>query len=154
MSYSILSLEQILLVSAEKMQQLLKLLHQETALLKKNNIDDLENLTHEKITLTEQIENNEQQRLQFLNEHSLDPNTPKQWLRSKRLVSIWDKIKDIAIESKRQNQINGLVINSNRNRIKTQIEILNTSSLPAADLVYSSSGESIKQRNLNSLARV
>ena len=152
MQSPILLLENILADSAKKLQQLLQLLKIETEALKESNIDELESISQKKIVLTEQIENIEQQRIDFLIQKSLDPNKPKQWLKSKRLVSIWQEMKKIAIDSKKQNQVTGLVINGNRNRIKTQIEILNTSSLPAADLAYSSSGESISQRDSKTLA--
>lgn len=153
MKNSILSLERILTISLDKIQQLLKILQQETELLKENNISELENLTLNKINLTEQIEKNEKQRVNFLSEKSLNPNKPEQWLKTPNLVTLWNNIKHFAELSKNQNQINGLVINGNRNRIKTQIEILSRSSLPPADLVYSASGEGIKQRSTNTLAR-
>lgn len=152
MNSPILLLENILTANAEKLQQLLQLLKIETESLKKNNIDELEAITQKKIVLTEQIEKIEQQRIDFLTQKSLDPNKPTQWLKSKKLISIWQEIKTIATHSKKQNQVNGLVINGNRNRIKTQIEILTTSSLPAADVAYSSSGESIQQRDSKTLA--
>jgi len=148
-----LSLESILTISLDKIQQLLKILQQETELLKKNNIAELENLTLKKTNLTEQIESNEKQRVNFLNAKSLNPNQPEQWLKTPHLITIWDSIKDFAEQSKKQNQINGLVINRNRNRVKTQIEILSRSSLPPTDLVYSASGEGVKQRSPNTLAR-
>ena len=152
MQSPILLLENILADSAKKLQQLLQLLKVETEALKESNIDELENITQKKIALTEQIEKIEQQRIDFLIQKSLDPNKPKQWLKSKKLISIWQEMKTIATNSKKQNQVNGLVINGNRNRIKTQIEILNTSSLPATDIAYSSSGESIPQRDSKTLA--
>lgn len=148
----ILSLENILASSADKLQQLLQLLKIETEVLTKNNIDELENITQKKIILTEQIEKLEQQRIDCLTQKTLDPNKPKQWLQTKNLISLWKKIKSVAADSKKQNQVNGLVINGNRNRIKTQIEILSTSSLPAVAVSYSSSGESIQQRDSKTIA--
>jgi len=153
MQNSILSLESILTISLDKIQQLLKILQQETELLKNNNIAELENLTLKKTNLTQQIEINEKQRVNFLSAKSLNPNQPEQWLNTPHLITIWDSIKNFAEQSKKQNQINGLVINGNRNRIKTQIEILSRSSLPPTDLVYSASGQGVKQRNPNTLAR-
>ena len=50
-----LSLESILTIAQDKMQQLLIVLKKETALLKENNFEVLENITQEKIALTEQI---------------------------------------------------------------------------------------------------
>ena len=152
MNSPILLLENILAASLEKLQQLLQLLRIETEALKNNNIDELENITQEKVVLTEQIEKIEKQRIDFINQKSLDPDKPNQWLKSKKLISLWQEMKNIATDSRKQNQVNGLVINGNRNRIKTQIEILNTSSLPAADVAYSSSGESIQQRDSKTLA--
>ena len=154
MQNSTSSLESILGSSLDKIQQLLKILQQETELLKEKNIAELENLTVEKTHLTEQIEHNEKQRIRFLTENSVDPNQPEQWLKTPQLKTTWESIQNYAEQSKKQNQINGLVINGNRNRIKTQIEILSRSSLPPADLVYSASGEGIKQRSNKTLARV
>lgn len=147
-----LSLESILTVSQDKMQQLLQLLKKEAALLEKNNVEELESITLEKIALTEQIEKNEQQRVNFLTSRSLNANEPSQWLHNNKLLSIWDKIKNLSAQAQKQNQINGLVINGNRRRIKTQIEILSTSA-PAVELTYSASGENINQSSSNTLAR-
>ena len=146
-----LSLETLLAFTRDKMQQLLNVLKNETSILEKNNIDELENITLEKMLLTEAIEANEQQRIRFLSEKALDPAEPKQWLNNNNLVLIWQEIKKASEQCQKQNLINGLVINSNRRRVQTQLEILN--SAPAAELVYSSSGESVNQRNSNTLAR-
>ena len=146
-----LSLENILINSQDKMQQLLDLLINETSLLKKNDIEELEAITQKKITITEQIEKNEQQRIHFLTIRSLNPNEPKQWLLDNKLISIWSKIKDLSEQAQKQNQINGLVINGNRRRVQTKIEILSTSA-PAVELTYSASGENINQRNSKTLA--
>ena len=148
-----LSLETILTSTQEKMHKLLQLLNDETTVLKNNNIEELESITQKKITLTKQIEENEQQRIHFLNEKSLNPNEPAQWLQNNKLISIWEKIKTLSEQAQKQNQVNGLVINGNRNRVQTQIEIFTTSS-PAAELVYSATGQNIKQRNSNTLAHV
>ena len=145
------SLENILINSQDKMQQLLDLLINETSLLKKNDIEELEAITQKKITITEQIEKNEQQRIHFLTIRSLNPNEPKQWLLDNKLISIWSKIKDLSEQAQKQNQINGLVINGNRRRVQTKIEILSTSA-PAVELTYSASGENINQRNSKTLA--
>jgi len=148
-----LSLENILLISQDKMQQLMQVLKNETSALEKNNIEELENITREKLTLTEEIEKNEQQRIHFLSIRSLNPDEPKQWLQDNKLISIWSKIKELSEQAQKQNQINGLVINGNRRRVQTKIEILSTSA-PAVELTYSSSGENINQRNSNTLAHV
>ena len=146
-----LSLESILTTTQDKMQQLLKILKNETSVLEKNNFEEFEGITQEKITLTEQIEKNEQLRIQFLTTKSLNPNEPTQWLKNNKLNSLWTEIKKLSEQAQKQNQINGLVINGNRRRVQTQIEILSASP-PAAELVYSASGENIKQRNSNTLA--
>lgn len=148
-----LSLESILTFAHEKMQQLLLVLNKEATLLKENSFEELENITREKIVLTEQIETNEQQRILFLTQRSLDANSPSQWLYNNKLLSIWNKIKTVSEQAQKQNQINGIVINGNRRRVQTKIEIL-SSSAPAVELTYSASGENIKQRSSNSLAHV
>lgn len=145
------SLENILSFTQDKMQQLLQVLKNETSALEKNNIEELESITLEKITLTEQIEKNEQQRIHFLNIRALNPNEPKQWLLDNKLISIWTKIKKLSEQAQKQNKINGLVINGSRRRVQTKIEILSTSS-PAVELTYSASGENINQRDSNTLA--
>lgn len=146
-----LSLETILTFTQDKMQQLLQVLKKETALLEKNNVEELTSITLEKVTLTEQIEANEQQRIKFITAKSLNANEPSQWLDNNKLISIWTKIKSLSTQAQKQNQINGLVINGNRRRIQTQIEIITTSA-PAVELTYSASGENINQRNSNTLA--
>jgi len=147
-----LSLETILTISRDKMQQLLNLLKKEAAVLEKNNIDELESITKEKITLTEQIEKNEQQRIHFLTEQSFNAAEPSQWLSNNKLITTWKEIKELSEQAQKQNQVNGQVIFGNRRRLKTQIEILSTSA-PAVELTYSASGENINQRNSNTLAR-
>ena len=146
-----LSLENILMIAQDKMQQLLQVLKNETAILEKNNIKELESITQKKITLSEQIEQNEQQRVHFLSIRSLNPNEPKQWLQGNKLKSIWSKIKDLSEQAQKQNQINGLVINGNRRSVQTKIEILSTSA-PAVELTYSASCENINQRDSKTLA--
>lgn len=146
-----LSLENILSITQDKMLQLLEVLKKETLILEENNINELENITQKKITLTEQIEKNEQQRIHFLSTHSLNPDEPKQWLQGNKLISIWTKIKELSEQAQKQNQINGLVINGSRRRVQTKIEILTTSA-PAVELTYSASGENINLRNSNTLA--
>lgn len=134
-----LSLETILTSTQDNMQQLLHVLKNETLTLEKNNIEELKSITLEKIILTEQIETNEQQRIHYLTTKSLNPNEPVQWLQNNKLISVWAEIKKLSEQAQKQNQINGLIINGNRRRIQTQIEILSTSS-PAVKLVYSVSG--------------
>ena len=146
-----LSLENILMITQDKMQQLLQVLKNEASVLERNNIEELENITQEKITLTEEIERSEQQRIHFLSIRSLNPNEPKQWLQDNKLISIWSKIKELSEQAQKQNQVNGLVINGNRRRVQTKIEILSTSA-PAVELTYSASGENINQRNSKTLA--
>lgn len=145
-------LEKILVDCAEAMQQLLLLLREEITVLKVNDIARLEEITLSKTSITEKIEKNEKLRIQFLSQHSLSPQEPEQWITNSKLKKLWDEVKDIARQSQKQNQINGLVINGYRNKVKTQIEILSTSSLPEADLVYSSLGESVQQRKPKTLA--
>ena len=147
-----LSLETILLFSRDKMQQLLALLKKEAELLAKNNLDELEAITKDKFALTEQLERNEQQRVHFLTERSLNAAEPSQWLYNNKLIALWREIRELSEQAQKQNQVNGQVIFSNRRRIKTQLEIL-TSAGPADELTYSSSGENVSQHNSNTLAR-
>ncbi|HFD32074.1 MAG TPA: flagellar protein FlgN [Gammaproteobacteria bacterium] len=146
-----LSLELILLFTKSKMQQLLQTLMNEKEVLANNDIHHLEKITQEKTKLTDDIEKNEQQRINFLNAKALDPNEPSQWLVSKKLSAIWKEIKEISEKAQKQNQINGQVINGSRRRVKTKIEILSTAT-PSAELTYSSSGENISQRTSKTLA--
>lgn len=146
-----LSLETILSFTKDRVQQLLHVLSSEISVLEKNAIENLEGITLEKIMLTEQIEECEQQRIQFLTAKSLNPNEPSQWLTNNKLTSLWADIKKLSEKAQKQNQINGLVINGSRRRVQTQIEILSSSS-PTVELTYSSSGENINQRDSNTLA--
>lgn len=148
-----LSLEVILDVTQKKMSMLLQTLKNETLALEKNNIEELHKLTENKISLTEQIEKNEQQRIHFLTAKSLNPNEPTQWLKNNKLISAWEKIKTLSQQAQKQNQINGQVINGNRRRIQTQIEILSTSA-PTVELTYSSSGQNVNQQQSKTLAHV
>ncbi len=148
-----LSLEKILTLTQEKMHNLLQVLKNEILILEKDDIEKLENITLEKIALTEAIEKNELERINFLNKASLDPNEPAQWLNNNKLISTWEKIKELSEQAKKQNQINGMVINGNRRRIQTKIEIFSTAS-PAVELIYSSTGENINQTNSKVIAHV
>ena len=148
-----LSLESILETSLDKMQQLLKSLIDETSALKNNNIEEFEVITAEKIALTEQVEDNEKLRVHFLVNKGVNPSIPSEWLHNNKLNTLWAKIRDISKQAQKQNQINGLVINGNRRRVQTQIEIL-CASPPAAELVYSATGKNIKQRSSNTIAHV
>ena len=148
-----LSLETILTFTQDKMLHLLELLKSETLILEKNDVDELEKITLEKISITEEIEKNEAQRVNFLNEKALDPNEPATWLSNNKLISTWSNIKNLSEQAQKQNQINGIVINGNRRRVQTKIEILSTSS-PASELVYSASGENINQKNSKILGHV
>lgn len=147
------SLESILETSLDKMQQLLKTLTDETSALQNNDIEEFEAITVEKIALTEQVEDNEKMRVHFLTNKGVNPAIPSEWLHNNKLNTLWAKIRDTSKQAQKQNQINGLVINGNRRRVQTQIEIL-SSSPPAAELVYSATGENIKQRSSNTIAHV
>ena len=147
------SLETILTISQDKMFHLLELLKSETLILEKNDVDELEKITLEKISITEEIEKNEAQRVNFLNEKALDPNEPATWLSNNKLISTWSNIKNLSEQAQKQNQINGIVINGNRRRVQTKIEILSSSS-PSSELLYSASGENINQKNSKILAHV
>ena len=147
----LLSLESILTNTQDKMQQLLDVLLNETSALEKNTLEELESITEKKIALTEQVEKNEYQRIHFLTTKSLNPTIPAEWLDNNKLISLWAKIKDISEQAQKQNKINGLVINGNRRRVQTRLEILN-SSPPSAELVYSATGENVKQRSSNTIA--
>ena len=148
-----LSLETILTLTQDKMHHLLELLKSETLILEKNSIEELEKITIEKITITEEIEKSEQQRVHFLNNKALNPNEPSSWLSNNKLISTWSNIKNLSEKAQKQNQINGMVINGNRRRVQTKIEILSASS-PASELVYSASGENINQKNSKILGHV
>ena len=147
------SLETILTLTQDKMHHLLELLKSETLILEKNNLDELEKITLEKISITEEIEKNEAQRVNFLTEKALDPNEPATWLSNNKLISTWSNIKNLSEQAQKQNQINGIVINGNRRRVQTKIEILSSSS-PTSELLYSASGENINQKNSKILAHV
>ncbi len=146
-----LSLESILLFTKSRMQRLLQTLLNEKSILAKNNISELEEITQEKIKLTNDIENNEQQRIQFLKAKAFDPDEPSQWLLNNKLTVIWKEIKLLSEKAQKQNQINGQIINGSHRRVKTKIEILSTAT-PAIELTYSSSGENINQNNSKTLA--
>ena len=135
------------------MSQLLQLLKNETLALEKSVLDELQNITEEKITLTAQIEKTEQQRIHFLSNKGLNPNEPAQWLENNKLITLWKKIKNLSLQAQKQNQINGQIINGNRRRIQTQIEILNMSP-PSTESTYSSSGKNIMQQQPKTLAHV
>ena len=147
-----LSLEVILNVTQNKMSKLLQTLKSETLALEKNSLDELQGITEEKISLTTQIEKNEQQRIHFLMSKELNPSEPTQWLKNNKLIAIWEKIKVLSQQAQKQNQINGQVINGNRRRIQSQIEILSMSP-PAIESTYSSSGENVSQQQSKTLAR-
>lgn len=144
-------LESILQTTQDKMHDLLQLLKAEAVILEKSDIEQLESITIQKIAVTEEIEKHEQQRIHFLNQKSLDPNEPTQWLKNNKLISIWSKIKTLSEKAQKQNQVNGMVINGNRRRIQSKIEIF-SSSVPASELTYSSSGENINQNSSKTLA--
>lgn len=148
-----LSLEVILNVTHIKMSKLLQALKNETLALEKNDLDELQKITKEKVSLTTQIEKTEQERIHFLTNKELNPNEPAQWLENNKLIAIWEKVKVLSLQAQKQNQINGQVINGNRRRIQTQIEILSMSP-PSIESTYSSSGENIKQQQSKTLAHV
>ncbi len=148
-----LSLDHILQHSQQKMQQLVQLLQQETEALRQNDIALLETIAPQKQQLAADIEAAEQQRVQHLQKRTLDPQQPRQWLKSKTEKACWKKLRQLAEQAHRQNQINGLVINGNRQRIQAQIEIL-CNAKPGNDLVYSANGKNIRQNDSNTLGQV
>lgn len=148
-----LSLETILIFAENKMQQLLQVLNRETSILEDNDLKELESITLEKISLSVQIEKNEQQRIHFLTAKLLNPSEPSQWLENNKLISLWLDIKKLSDKAQKQNQINGHIINGNRRRLQTQIEKLSASS-PAAKLIYSAESKNIIQPDSNTLAHV
>ncbi|MFK5913952.1 MAG: flagellar protein FlgN [Woeseiaceae bacterium] len=151
-STSLPSLINILSSTQDKVTQLLKLLLLETKMLEKNDIEALETITLKKVDITEQLEKSDQQRIAFLTSYSLNPDNPQQWLKTNEQKKIWQEIKTLSIKAQKQNQINGQVINGSRNRIQSQIQILNALP-PSPELTYSAKGANIQQHTSNTLAR-
>lgn len=145
------SLETILATIQDNMQQLLKVLLNETAALEKNSIEEFSSINQKKIMLTEKVEQSEQMRVQYLTKKTLNPNEPSQWIQGEKLNALWSKIKELSTQAQKQNQINGLVINGNRRRTQTKIDILSANP-PSSELTYSSSGVNVKQRNSKTIA--
>ena len=145
------SLETILATIQDNMQQLLKVLLNETVALEKNSIEEFSSINQKKIMLTEKVEQSEQMRVQYLTKKTLNPNEPSQWIQGEKLNALWSKIKELSTQAQKQNQINGLVINGNRRRTQTKIDILSANP-PSSELTYSSSGVNVKQRNSNTIA--
>lgn len=135
--------------------QLLHVLHREHAALTSNAPDMLEQAAHDKLLCLKQVEANAAARAEALQAAGAPARAAGDYLRAHpdmRLGACWQQGQRILIECRRQNQINGSVIELSRRHTLRTLALLRGQSPDQP--VYSASGETFAPPPSQSLATV
>lgn len=141
------------------LQQLLVALNNEHKALVDKNIDSIQTISEEKIVLMEHLEDLNKERRNLLDNAGLDitstgvgdflqnSNSP----RAPQMKALWDEISNISKQCDKQNNINGIIIESNKRHTENALSILQGK--PQSTELYSNKGESIKSSHQQTLIR-
>jgi len=141
------------------LQQLLVALDNEHKALVDKNIDSIQTISEEKIVLMEHLEDLNKERRNLLDNAGLDitstgvgdflqnSNSP----RAPQMKALWDEISNISKQCDKQNNINGIIIESNKRHTENALSILQGKSQNTE--LYSNKGESIKSSHQQTLIR-
>ena len=141
------------------LQQLLVALNKEHKALVDKNIDSIQSISEEKIVLMEHLEDLDKERRNLLDNAGLDitstgvgdfiqnSNSP----RAPQIKALWNEISNISKQCDKQNNINGIIIESNKRHTENALSILQGK--PQNTELYSKNGESIKSSRQQTLIR-
>lgn len=141
------------------LQQLLLALKNEHKALSENNIETIQVIAAEKILLMEHLEDLNNERRTLLELAGLDitatgigdflQNTSSP--RAPLMKTLWDEISKLSSECDKQNNINGIIIESNKRHTENALSILQGKQQNTE--LYSKNGQSIKASHNQTLIR-
>jgi len=141
------------------LQQLLLALDNEHKALVDKNIDSIQSIAEEKIVLMEHLEDLNKERRSLLDNAGLDITSTgvgdflqnSKSPRAPQMKALWDEISNISKQCDKQNNINGIIIESNKRHTENALSILQGK--PQNTELYSNKGESIKSSHQQTLIR-
>ena len=141
------------------LQQLLDALHSEHAALSKNDLKAVQSISEEKILLMEHLEDLNKERRTLLENAGLDITSTgigdflqnSKSPRAPLIKSLWKEISNLSNQCDKQNNINGIVIESNKRHTENALSILQGKQQNTE--LYSKKGESIKASHNQTLLR-
>lgn len=112
--------------------QLLELLRQEYTVLKTRNVAELEKLTGEKQTCMERLQQLTERVSSHLRQQGFgtDAAGMEAYIASHEpparelLQTSWETLRDMATQARRQNEVNGAIINAGRSHVEQALSIL------------------------------
>ncbi len=141
------------------LNQLLNALINEHQALSENNHQSIEAIAKEKIILMEQLEDLDKERRNLLEKAGLDLEATgiKDFFnnssspRAPIMKSIWEKISKLTRDCEKQNNINGMIIENNKQHTENALSILQGKQQNTE--LYSNKGTSIKMSKQQTLIR-
>lgn len=141
------------------LKQLLNALNSEHQALSKNNFQSIDIIAKEKIVLMEQLEDLNKERLDLLNAAGFDASTEsvEEFLkktnspRTPLVQSSWKEISNLTDKCEKQNDINGIVIENNRQHTENALSILQGKQQSTE--LYTNKGAPIKTTKTPTLIR-
>ena len=114
------------------LQQLLLALDNEHKALVDKNIDSIKSIAEEKIVLMEHLEDLNKERRSLLDNAGLDITSTgvgdflqnSKSPRAPQMKALWDEVSNISKQCDKQNNINGIIIESNKRHTENALSIL------------------------------
>ncbi|MGM0679732.1 MAG: flagella synthesis protein FlgN [Pseudomonadota bacterium] len=143
---------------AAHLSALQETLQAEYQALSDNDRQGIEQAARDKSRLTALLDDLEQERVTLLREAGLDLDRSgvmaylgrQQNNSADPLAGVWQEIEQLSRECEQQNRINGIIIEQNRKRTETALNILQGQS--GNTELYSSSGNAVSASNRQSIA--
>ena len=141
------------------LQQLLDALHNEHKALSENDLKAVQIISEEKILLMEHLEDLNKERRTLLEQAGLDITSTgiEDFLQNSKspraplIKSLWEDISNLSSQCDKQNNINGIIIESNKRHTENALSILQGKQQNTE--LYSKKGESIKASHNQTLLR-
>lgn len=141
------------------LNQLLNALISEREALSENNIQSIESIAKEKIILMQQLEDLDKERRNLLEQAGIDlsANSIKDIFnnnsspRAPLIRNIWEQISKLTRDCEQQNNINGIIIEKNKQHTENALSILQGKQQGTE--LYSNKGTSIKMPKNQTLIR-
>lgn len=141
------------------LQQLLIALQNENKALSENDLKSVQSISEEKIILMEHLEDLEKERRTLLEHAGLDITSTgiadffqnSKSPRAPLLKAMWQEISNLSKQCEKQNNINGIIIETNKRHTENALSILQGKQQSTE--LYSNKGESIKASHNQTLLR-
>jgi len=141
------------------LNQLLEALHSEYQILTSNNLDLINEVSQNKILLMEHLEDLNKERLSILKTAGIESdsrsmesffdNHPEQQIAL--LKKTWHQISKLTTDCEKQNNLNGMIIESNKRHTENALSVLQGKQQGTE--LYTKKGSTIKSQNKQTLVR-